>query len=107
MTAFVAALLLAAVCWVLRVLLVAVVPADRLPTSVQDSLQYLAPAVLASLVAVEMVGAVRDTALLPTLVILAGMGVAFAVVRRTGSLALAVAVGASVALVVDLLLLTP
>lgn len=104
MTAFVAALLLGAVCWVLRVLLVAVFPADQLPASVQDSLRYLAPAVLASLVSVELVGAVRDTALVPTLVMLGGMAVAAALVRRTGSLALAVGVGASVALVVDLLL---
>ena len=105
MTALVAALLLAAVCWVLRVLLVALVPADRLPASVQDSLQYLAPAVLASLVTVALVGAVRDTTLLPALLMLGGMAVAAVLVRRTGSLALAVGIGASVALVVDLLLI--
>ena len=104
MTALVAALLLAAVCWVLRVLLVVVVPADRLPGSVQDSLQYLAPAVLASLVTVELVGAVQDTAVLPALLMLGGMAVAAALVRRTGSLALSVGIGATVALVVDLLL---
>jgi branched-subunit amino acid transport protein len=104
MTALVAALLLAAVCWVLRILLVVVVPADRLPASVQDSLQYLAPAVLASLVTVELTGAVRDSALLPALLMLGGTAVAAAWVRRTGSLALAVGIGASVALVIDLLL---
>jgi branched-subunit amino acid transport protein len=101
-TALVATLLLAAVCWMLRVLFVAVVPADRLPGPVQDSLQYLAPAVLASLVTVELVGAARDTAPLSSLLILAGMALAAAVVRRTGSLALAVGIAASVALVVDL-----
>lgn len=105
MTALVAALLLAAVCWVLRVLLVVVVPADRLPGSVQESLEHLAPAVLASLVTVELVGAVRDTELLPALLMLVGMAAAAALVRRTGSLALAVGVGASLALVVDLLLI--
>jgi branched-subunit amino acid transport protein len=107
MTALVAAFLLAAACWVLRVLLVAVVPADRLPTAVQESLQFLAPAVLASLVTVELVGAVRATALVPSLLMVVGMALAALLVRRTGSLALAVGVGASVALVVDLLLLTP
>jgi branched-subunit amino acid transport protein len=104
MTALVAALCLAAVCWVLRVLLVAVLPADRLPALVQDSLQYLSPAVLASLVTVELMDAVRDTAFLPALLMVCGMLVAAVLVRRTGSLALAVAVGASVALVVDLCL---
>ena len=104
MTALVAALALAAVCWVLRVLLVVVVPADRLPGSVQDALQYLAPAVLASLVTVELVGAVHDTALLPAVFMLAGIVVAAALVRRTGSLAISVGIGATVALVVDLLL---
>ena len=102
MTALLAALLLAAVCWVLRVLLVVVVPADRLPGSVQDALQYLAPAVLASLVTVELVDAVHDTPLLPAVFMLAGIAVAAALVRRTGSLALAVGIGAAVALVVDL-----
>lgn len=105
MTALLAALLLAAVCWVLRVLLVVVVPADRLPGSVQDSLQYLAPAVLASLVTVELVGAVRDTEAIPALSMLGGMAFAAALARRTGSLALTVGVGASLALIVDLLLI--
>jgi branched-subunit amino acid transport protein len=104
MTALVAALMLAAVCWVLRALLVAGLPADRLPASMRDSLQYLAPAVLASLVTVELVSAVHDTALLPALLIVAGMAVAAVLVGRTGSLALAVGIGASLALVVDLLL---
>ena len=72
----------------------------------QESLQYLAPAVLASLVTVELVDAVRATALSPRCH--GGRhGLAALLVRRTGSLALAVAVGASVALVVDLLLITP
>lgn len=104
MTALFAALLLGAVCWVLRVLLVAVFPADRLSASTQDSLRYLAPAVLASLVSVELVGAVRETAPLPALVMLSGMAVAAAVARRTRSLGLTVGMGALVALVLDLLL---
>ena len=107
MTALLAASLLAVACWVLRVLLVAVVPADRLPIAVQESLQYLAPAVLASLVTVELMDAVRATALIPSLFMVVGMVLAALLVRRTGSLALAVGVGASVALVVDLLLVTP
>ncbi len=105
MTAFVAALLLALVCWVSRVLLVAVIPADRLPGWVQDSLQHLAPAVMASLVAVSLVGTLRGTDVGPALLILAGVGVAFVVVRRTRSVSLSVAVGVVTALLVDLVLL--
>jgi hypothetical protein len=86
------------------VLLVPALPADRLPTPVQDALAYLAPAVLASLVTVELGGAVRATAPLPSLLIVAGMAFAALVVRRTGILALAVGIGATIALVVDLVL---
>jgi branched-subunit amino acid transport protein len=107
MTTLAAALLLAVACFVLRVLPVAVLPADRLPTTMQESLHYLAPAVLASLVTVEMVDAVRATALLPSLLMVVGMALAALLVHRTGSLALTVGVGATVALVVDLLLLAP
>jgi branched-subunit amino acid transport protein len=101
-TALAAALLLAVACWVLRVLCVAVVPASRLPGGVHEALGYLAPAVLASLVAVEVVGAVSDSDPGAAVVMLAGTAAAGLVVRRTGSLALAVGIAAVVALAVDL-----
>jgi branched-subunit amino acid transport protein len=104
MTALVAALLLALVCWVLRVLFVAVVPASRLPAGVREALDHLAPAVLASLVAVELVGVVRGSPVTTALLMLTGIVVAGLLARRTGSLALAVGVAAVVALVVDLAL---
>jgi branched-subunit amino acid transport protein len=103
-TAFVGALLLAAVCWVLRVLLVAAVPAERLPGRVREALADLAPAVLASLVSVDLVGAARGTHPLGAVVMLAGMALVALLVRRTGSLALAVGAGAVAALILDLVL---
>jgi branched-subunit amino acid transport protein len=103
-TALMAALLLAGLCWTLRALMVVMVPAERLPPSARDALDYLAPAVLASLVAAGLVGAVRDEEPLSALVVLGGMTVAALLARRTAGLALAVACGAMTALVVDLLL---
>ena len=104
MTAFAATLLLALACWLLRILFIVVVPAERLPDTFRDALQFLAPAVLASLVAVGLVGAVRGSDLGAALVMVGAIGVAGLVVRRTGSLALAVGIGALAALVVDLVL---
>ena len=45
-------------CWVLRAAFVLLVPADRLPAVVAQALQHLAPAALASIVAVELHDAV-------------------------------------------------
>ena len=104
MTALVAALALAVVCWVLRVLLVAVVPAERLPRSAHDALEFLAPAVLASLVAVDLVAALRGSDPRVSAWVLAGTAAMVALVRGTGSLAGAVAVAVVVAVVADLVL---
>jgi branched-subunit amino acid transport protein len=104
MTALLAALLLAGLCWTLRALMVVMVPAERLPVSVREALDHLAPAVLASLVAAGLVGAVRNEEPLAALVVLGGMTVAAVLARRTNGLALAVGCGALIALVVDLLL---
>ena len=104
MTALVAMLLLGVVCWMLRALMVVAMPAERLPGAVREALDFLAPAVLASLVAAGLVGAIRGAELAAALAMLGGMGVAAVLVRRTGSLALAVGCGAVTALVVDLLM---
>ena len=103
-TALLAALLLGLVSWMLRVFLVVVVPAERLPARVHDALRYLPPAVLASLVTAQLVGAVREAEAVAAGVMVGGLGVAAVLMRRTGSLALAVGTGACAALVVDLLL---
>ena len=54
-----AMLILGAVCWVFRILLIALVPAERLPTTVRQSLGHLPPAVLGALVAVDAAAASR------------------------------------------------
>ena len=46
-------------CWVLRATFVLLVPADRLPAVVAQALNHLAPAALASIIAVELTSAVE------------------------------------------------
>ena len=55
MTALLAMLILGAVSWVFRIAFITLLPAERLPARVQTALDHLAPAVLASIVAVELV----------------------------------------------------
>ena len=103
MTTILAMLLLAAVCWILRILFIVLVPADRLPTGARAALGHLAPAVLAALVAVEADAAARGAdpataALVVGSVLLAGLAV-----RLTGNLLLAISIGVGTALVIDLL----
>jgi branched-subunit amino acid transport protein len=47
--------LLGGISWVFRIAFVLLVPADRLPAAVRRGLDYLAPAVLAAIAAVEFV----------------------------------------------------
>jgi branched-subunit amino acid transport protein len=51
----VALLLLGLLSWVLRIAFVLLVPAERLPAAVRRGLDYLAPAVLAAVAAVQFV----------------------------------------------------
>ncbi len=103
-TALVAMAGLAFASWLMRALFIVMIPAERLPQALRDALTHLAPAVLAALVTVEVAGAVNglDTpraALLIGSVLLAGIAV-----RLTGSLGLAVGIGAATALLLDLVL---
>lgn len=101
----VAMLLLALACWVMRTVFVALVPAERLPQTVRDGLQHLPPAVLAALITVELLDATQGLPLSALGVILGTVVLAAVAARRTGSLALAVAIGSTGALVVDVLML--
>jgi branched-subunit amino acid transport protein len=105
MTTVVAMLLLGLACWVLRVLLIVMVPAERLPGRIREALGHLAPAVLAALVAVEADAAARGAdPVVGILVVgsLLGVGVT---VRLTGSLLLGIGVGIAGALLIDLVVL--
>lgn len=104
MTALLAMLALAIGSWVMRALFIVLVPAERLPEAVRESLTHLAPAVLAALVAVEVAGATHGLDLVGVLVMLGAVALAGVAARLTGSLGLAVFIGLGAALVLDLAL---
>ena len=89
MTALLACTGAALVTWLLRVLLIAVVPARHLPAVVQRTLPHVGPAVLAAVVAAALVGGPRGV----DLAFLAGAAAVVVVARRTGNLALATGTG--------------
>jgi branched-subunit amino acid transport protein len=105
MSAVVAMLLLAGVCWLFRIVLIVLVPAERLPSQAKEGLAQLAPAVLAALVAVETDAAAHGSGAMATAVVVGALVAAGLAVRLTGSLLLAIGIGAGAALVLDLLIL--
>jgi branched-subunit amino acid transport protein len=106
MTALAAMLLLAAACWVLRILLIVLVPAERLPGQLRDALGHLAPAVLAALVAVETDAAAHGSDPLVAVLVVGSLAIAGLAVRLTRSLLLGIAIDAGAALAIDLLVLS-
>ncbi len=104
MTATLAMLGLGAACWVMRSLFILLVPAERLPAAVRDALQYLAPAVLAALVASELTDGAQGLALGGAVVLVGSMALAAVLVRLTGSLGLSVATGLGAAILLDVVL---
>jgi branched-subunit amino acid transport protein len=101
----IATLVLAATCWVFRVLFVLVVPADRLPAGARRALTGLAPAVLAALVAVETDAAARGGSPLVSGYVLASVVLVGAVAMWRRSLLWSIAVAATACLLLDLVLL--
>ena len=89
-------------CWVLRATFVLLVPADRLPAVVAQALHHLAPAALASIIAVELSGAVEVSDLASTMQSLGVMVVAATVAILTRSMTWTVLAGILAVLVVDL-----
>ena len=95
---------LALASWLMRALFIVLVPAQRLPQRLRDALTYLAPAVLAALVAVEVVGAARGLDGVQLALLLGSVVLAATAVRVTGSLALAVGIGLGAAVLLDVVL---
>ena len=80
------------------------VPAERLPATLRESLTHLAPAVLAALVAVEVAGAAHGLNVLGVAIMLAAVGLAALALRVSDSIGLAVTIGLGAALLLDLVL---
>jgi len=89
-------------CWVLRTIFVLMVPADRLPAPVAQALQHLAPAALASIIAVELIGVVDLSNPTSTLQSVGVVLVAGAVAKLTRSMTWTVLAGVVAVLAVDL-----
>jgi branched-subunit amino acid transport protein len=105
MTDLLGVLALGLACWVLRVLFVLVVPADRLPPIVAEGLRHLAPAALASLCAVELTGALHGTSAPSAMASVGVVGAAAVVALVTRSMSWTVLAGIAAVLAVDLVLL--
>ena len=105
MTTLVAMLILGAVCWVFRILLIALVPAERLPTTVRQALGHLPPAVLGALVAVDAAAASQGSDPLTGALVIGSLALAGLAVRLSGSLLLGIGIGVGAALGIDLLVL--
>jgi branched-subunit amino acid transport protein len=102
MTALMSMLALGVVCWVFRIAFITLLPAERLPSRLQASLEHLAPAVLAALVAVEVVGLVRGAQPVDALALVAASVLIGVVAHRTRNLSIACALGLGVVLALDL-----
>lgn len=105
MTTVVAMLLLGAVCWVFRIALIVLLPADRLPPGVRRGLGHLAPAVLGALVAVEADAAASGSDPVTAALVVGSLLLAALAMKVTGSLLMAIAIGTGAALAIDLLVL--
>ena len=103
MIALLSMLALAAVSWVFRIAFITLLPAERLPARLQAGLEHLAPAVLAAIVAVELVGLVRGAQPVDALALLAAGAVIGLVAHCTRNLSIACALGLAVVLALDLL----
>jgi branched-subunit amino acid transport protein len=98
----IAMLLLGAVSWVLRIAFITLLPGDRLPARLRNSLEYLAPAVLAAIVAVELIALVRHAEPVDAVVLLAAGAVIGLVAYRTRNVSIACALGVGAVLILTL-----
>jgi branched-subunit amino acid transport protein len=98
-------LLLAVVCWGFRVLFIVVVPAHRLPATYKRALGYLAPSVLAALVAVETQSTAAPGSPAVGVYVVATVVLMGLVARRTRSLLWTITVGSAAVVLLDVVLL--
>lgn len=104
MTELLAMILLGVSCWVFRITFVLLVPADRLPASLLRGLEYLAPAVLAGIAAVELITVITDGDAGASWASVVAMGVVTLVAYLTRNLTAVVGVGLLAILMIDLVI---
>lgn len=101
MNAFALLVLCGLVSWLLRVTLITILPARHLPDPLVASLDYVAPAVLAAVVAAELTDAIAGSPADAVRVLLAATVIGL-VAWRTRNLALTSATGLLAVLLLDL-----
>jgi branched-subunit amino acid transport protein len=99
-----AMILLGVACWVFRITFVLLVPADRLPAWALRGLEYLAPAVLAGIAAVELTSMLSGGNDSSTWASLAAMALVALVAYLTRNLTVVVGVGLLSILLIDLVI---
>jgi branched-subunit amino acid transport protein len=104
MIALLSMLALGIVSWMFRIAFVMLLPAERLPDRVRSSLEHLAPAVLASIVAVQVVALVRHSSPGSALPLLGAIAIIGVVAYRIRNLSIVCALGLGLVLVLDLVL---
>ena len=104
MTELIAMILLGLVSWVLRVTFVLFLPPDRLPAVLQRGLQYLPPAVLAGIAAVELTSVVTGGDAAGLAASLLAMALVALIAHLTRNLTAVVVVGLLAILLIDLVI---
>lgn len=102
MIALLSMLVLGAISWVFRIAFITLLPADRLPARLHNHLEYLAPAVLAAIVAVELIALVRHAEPLDAAVLLAAGATIAVVAYRTRNISIACILGVAAVLILTL-----
>jgi branched-subunit amino acid transport protein len=98
-------LALAVASWVLRIALIVLIPASRLPDVVRSSLDHLAPAVLAAILVLDLAGSLSASANAMDAMATSGAAAVIAgVAWRTRNLAITASVALVAVLVLDLML---
>lgn len=104
MTGFATVVLLAAASWLVRLTFIVFVPAQRLPRPFTEALAHVAPAVLAALVSVETVGAVRAGTATTALALLGCTAAVAAAARWRPSMTISAGLGIASVVVLDVVL---
>lgn len=104
MTELLVMVVLGAICWIFRITFVLLVPVDTLPPGLLRGLDYLAPAVLAGIAAVELTAVVTEGDSTGTIASLAAMALVAVVAYLTKNLTAVIGVGLAAILVIDLLI---
>ena len=104
MPELIAMIMLGLASWVLRVTFVLFLPADRLPAALQRGLQYLPPAVLAGIAAVELTSVVTGGDAAGLGASLLAMALVALIAYLTRNLTAVVVVGLLMILLIDLVI---